>query len=233
MASRGTRVWRTVAIVLVVLVVLFIGADRLGDYVAERAAADTIQSSQHLSSRPDVDITGFPFLTQLARSKFDKITIDAKDIPVGNSGHLLDLSQVHVVLHSLTVSRDFSQVHAATATATATASYAELSRTLGLDVSYAGGGQIKAAKRFTVAGTSFTAGITTRPALHGTALSFTNTAIDHLGQLGADAAAALNRVFDLQIPLAGVPFDIKVTSLSVGESGVVIQLAGSDLQYGN
>jgi LmeA-like phospholipid-binding len=225
------RFARTLLIALVVLVILLIAADRVGDYVAERAAGNTIKSSQHLDARPDVDIAGFPFLTQLAAGKYDEITVTATDVPVGRGRLLLDLSKVRLVLHTLTVSRDFSRFHARTADARATISYADLSNTLGIDVAYAGNGRIKARKSVTVLGQTVHASLNTRPELVNGALGFAATQIDNAGQLGGAVTGALNQAFDLAIPLQGIPFNIRVRSLQVAPAGVLVDLTGTDVTY--
>ena len=232
-ATRSVRVWRAVAITLIVLIVLFVAADRIGDYLAEKQAAKTIQSSQNLPSRPSVDIAGFPFLTQLAAEHFDKITITAKDVPVGDSGHLLQLATLQVVLHSIDVSRNFHRVHADNATATATASYAALSQALGLTVRYAGNGRIAASKDVTVAGQTVPARVSTRPELANGAVTFTGTTVDNLGQLGGSAGSSLDGLFAINLPLQNVPFHVRATGLQVDASGVHLDLAGSDLVYGH
>lgn len=230
MAGRGARRF---VVAVIVLVVLLAAADRIGLYVAERTAGNTIQSSQKLSERPTVQVSGFPFLTQLAAGDFDQVTVTAHDVPVGERVHLLDISRIKVVLHKVTVARDFSRVSAQTANATASISFAELGRTLGIGVAYAGGGRIKATKKVTVLGETVQASLTTRPALVDGALSFTATAINGAGELGAAVTSALNSVFDLAVPLQGIPFKIRVRSLQVDGSGVHIALTGSNLTYSN
>jgi hypothetical protein len=56
-------------VALVVLALLALGLDRGGVYVAERVAGSSLQDSQGLSERPDVDIAGFPFLDQLVSGR--------------------------------------------------------------------------------------------------------------------------------------------------------------------
>lgn len=231
MAGGGSKLGRRLLVGLLVLLALLIGADRLGNYVAERAAASTLKSSQGLAHTPSVDIGGFPFLTQLAAGDFDQIAITAKDVPVGTPDHQLIISQVHVVLHSLTISDGFKRVHAATADATATVTFAELGRTLGLDVSYASDGRITAAKQVTVAGVPLRASLTTRPELANGALSFTQTAINNGVQLGGAVTKLLNEAVGLAIPLQGIPFHIQVTTLNVDSGGLKIGLTGRDLSY--
>src|ERR1700712_5607103 len=73
---------RRFVILVVVLAVLLSVLDRGGDYVAERVAADNLQSSQHLTSRPDVTIHGVPFLTQFVQGDYDHVSVDADGLPV-------------------------------------------------------------------------------------------------------------------------------------------------------
>jgi hypothetical protein len=227
----GGGVARKIAVLLVVVLVLLVGVDRIGVYIAEQAAAETIKSSQELDSRPDVDIDGFPFLTQFASGEYDRITVTADNVPVGRRSRLLVISRVRVVLRSLTVARDFSSVRAKSATATALVTYAELGKTLGIDISYAGDGRIKATKTVSVAGVSVQATLTTRPQLVNGALSFAGTSIANAGALGSGVTASLAKIFDVAIPLRNIPFQIRVQALRVGKDGVEIELTGRDLSY--
>jgi DUF2993 family protein len=222
---------RRVLITVLVLAVLFVVADRLGDYVAESAAADTIKDSQHLTSSPDVDIAGFPFLTQLAAGDFDEITIDADDLPVGDQARQLDVSHLKVVLHGVSVPRDFSRVHADSADATARVGYDELGKTLGVKVTYAGSGRIRASTSVTALGRTVSGSITARPRLRGNALSFGDPTVDGAGDLAEELTTALNRVFDLEIPLSNIPFRVRVQSLETRPDGIVVELTGRDLDY--
>ena len=56
--------------VLVALVVV----DRVAVGVAEGQIADRVQTSQGLASKPQVDVAGFPFLTQVARGRYKQVT---------------------------------------------------------------------------------------------------------------------------------------------------------------
>lgn len=223
--------FRRFAIGIVILLGLLVVADRVGNYVAERTVGNTIQTSQHLSARPDIAIAGFPFLTQLATGKFDKITVTASDVPVGSEAITLRISRVQVVLHRITVARDFSSVHADTATATALVNYAELGKTLGVDLGYDGGGRIKATKSVTLAGRTLSASITAQPKLVNSTLSFGETSINGLDQLSGRLSTVLTKVFELSVPLQGIPFHIRVKSLSVDGRGLHIVLTGANLAY--
>lgn len=227
----GNRAVRVTLIVVAAVVALLIVLDRVAVYVAERIAADTIQSSQHLDSRPNVDIAGFPFLNQLATGRYDKVTITADDVPVGRPTRPLQLSRVQVVLHALTASRDFHNLHAARAEATGLITYDELSRNLGVQLSYAGDGRIRASKTVTVAGETVAAAVTARPRIVDGALTFADPAVDKPGVFRAAGAAALRHLFDVTIPLHRLRFGVRVRSVEAEADGVTIVLTGRDLSY--
>lgn len=67
---------------LVVLLVVLVIVDRVGNAIAENRLASQIQQSG-VPTRPSVDITGFPFLTQLAGRDFRQIDVSARDVPAG------------------------------------------------------------------------------------------------------------------------------------------------------
>lgn len=225
------RTARALAIVAVSVVALLVLLDRVGRYVAERIAADTIKTSQHLTSRPEVDIAGFPFLNQLATGKYDKVTVTADHVPVGLAARPLVVDHVRVVLHTLTVARNFQSMHAKRADATASIGYDELGRVIGARLGYAGDGRIRATKTITARGVSAQASITARPRLSGGALSFGDVTVQHGGALSGAAAAAGNRLFDAAIPLRGARFGVRVRAVHVSDSGVTIDLSGRNLAY--
>src|SRR3954447_7491577 len=202
------------------------GADRLGGYVAENVAADKLKQSQHLDSSPEVDIGGFPFLTQLASSDFDEITVDAKDVSAGAATHLLKIAHLHVVLHGVHVSHSFSQVHTDQAVATAHLDYAELGKALGVTVGYAGDGRVRATASVTVLGRRLSGAITAKPELHGTSLGFGAAQGDGSGTLAAEVSRLLRKAFALEIPLGDLPFQVRVDSLAANAGGIDLQLSG-------
>src|ERR1700754_2425310 len=65
--------------VLVVILLLLIGgviaADRLGVRMAEDEIAKQVASQYRLDTRPDVNIHGFPFLTQAVGGTYDRIDV--------------------------------------------------------------------------------------------------------------------------------------------------------------
>jgi hypothetical protein len=229
--AGGSKKLRALVVTVLVVLALVVVADRVGNYVAERIAGDTIETSQHLSSRPDVSIDDLPFLTQFASGKYGQVTVTAHNVPVGPTSHQLDISQVRVVLHDVQVSHSFSSVRAAPAAATATISYADLTKALGIDVHYGGNGRVVAGDKISILGRTVNATISATPKLVNGALRFGTPVINGLGQLGGAVVNALDNAFDLRLPLSGIPFDVSVRSLQATSQGVEIQLSGANLSY--
>jgi len=69
------------AVVGVVVLAAFLTlADRWALLYAERRAADELKARMHLSAAPEVDIDGFPFLTQLADGRLKSVKVTVPDV---------------------------------------------------------------------------------------------------------------------------------------------------------
>ncbi|MCD9880277.1 LmeA family phospholipid-binding protein [Streptomyces guryensis] len=69
------------AVVGVVVLAAFLTlADRWALLYAERRAADELKDRMHLSAAPEVDIDGFPFLTQLADGRLKSVKVTVPDV---------------------------------------------------------------------------------------------------------------------------------------------------------
>lgn len=110
------------AITVLVVVGLFVGADRIAVGVVESSIASRVQSSQGLATKPSVAIDGFPFLTQLAHMRLDKATLDMRDV-VRNGVHVTDLQAVAT---GITLSNGFKSAVAHQVVATAFVSWTDL-----------------------------------------------------------------------------------------------------------
>jgi len=228
-ASRGARRLTIAGIVLAILVVLLVVADRVGAYVAERVAAGRIQTAEDLRNRPSVDVAGFPFLTQLAAGEFDQITVRASDVPVGTSGHRATLTSLVTVLHHVNTSGGFHRVHARTLTATGSTTLSQVADATGLPLHYAGHGRVAAQRSVTVLGRTLDATVSARPVVRDGALVFTDPRIDGGGSLLGEVSQQLLSPFDVSVSLAGLPFDLRADSVAVTGSTVTITLTGVDV----
>src|SRR5690349_5558244 len=78
---RGRRIGIGLLVLLLLLVGALVAADRIGanvaaDRVSQQAAKEMQARGMTSASPPDVTIGGFPFLTQVVRGVYEKITID-------------------------------------------------------------------------------------------------------------------------------------------------------------
>jgi hypothetical protein len=115
---RKRRVRRSVMAlfaVIVVLLVLVIG-DRVACAIAENEFATQAQQ-QGLPVKPSVDITGFPFLTQLVAKDFTKVNVSASNVPAGP----VTISSVNATLTGMHISGFSSSATARVDHITATA----------------------------------------------------------------------------------------------------------------
>lgn len=224
---------KKLGIVLAVLLVLALAADRGGAWLAGRVAGEALQSSQDLPERPDVTVRGFPFLTQLARQRFGEVDVSGSNVPLGGSG--VSLSRIDVDLRG--VERVGERVSAERARAVAVIGYDELSAALGDGVTLGflpeesegeGGGRLGVEVRLTRP-VELTVRGTVGVRLRDDVLVLDGVRLDDGGDSGVLAAA--QELVSLRLPLAEVPFSVRVDDVSLTEAGVRLALRGSDLRY--
>jgi hypothetical protein len=128
-AGRKRHPGRTVLILLFVLLILLVVADRAGAVLAQRELAAQAQkqlTAQGVttSGQPSVHIHGFPFLTQVAAGHYDRIDIQVKD-PAGQGVRLdtLDIVATDVDAPTAAVLSGHGQVYAGRIAGTATISW--------------------------------------------------------------------------------------------------------------
>jgi hypothetical protein len=86
---------RRLSITLLVLAGLLVGLDFLARSVAAGTMAGLVKTNLELKERPDVDLGGFPFMTQVMDGRLETVTLS-----------LSDLSRRGVTLSSLSVRLD-------------------------------------------------------------------------------------------------------------------------------
>ncbi len=215
-------------VALAVLAVLVVVLDRGGDFVAERQVASSLQDSQGLPDRPDVDITGIPFLTQFAKRDFDEVDVAVRDLELEAGA---TVSRLDVALHGVTFSSDFNTVRVEKADADAVIGYDALSGVLGIDLAYAGKDSVEASKSFTVAGKTFEPTIDVSPSIVDGAIDFGEPTVNNVNDVTGAIADAVDQVFETGVPLQGIPFDIVVDDLTVRRDGIHVRFSGADLTY--
>ncbi|WP_030610246.1 LmeA family phospholipid-binding protein [Streptomyces sclerotialus] len=137
------RALRRLLVLLVVVGVLFVAADRLAVDFAEDKAAEKIRGSLGLSGTPQVSVKGFPFLTQVASGTLTQVDASLGGIEATAEGHRLRVTELSAQFHDVKLSSDYTSIEgAASATGEARISYADLTKAAGegVRISYGGAG---------------------------------------------------------------------------------------------
>jgi hypothetical protein len=241
---------------LYVLVALALVAGTIGvvaDRVAARAATQQLRGQlvAELSNHDvhydalDVAIGGFPFLTQVARGRYDEITIDMAGVTLPPlNGHKVRLPHLHVVATGVNADAQqlmdgTAKVNADQVTGTAVVSFAtlgSLADASGLnlsEVSFAEkGGELTAAAKATVVGISVP--LTATAAVSVVAGQFQVT-LHNLTAVNVSAPPAVRNYLanlaekTITAKLPPLPFGLTLDKVTVEPSGLAITATGHDV----
>jgi hypothetical protein len=227
-----------VLVAVVVLVVLLVAADRLAVFVADRAVASKIQTSQKLESRPSVKIEGFPFLTQVISNNYQAVRLKAHNVTVGDSDRRVAIRDLVARLTGIKANRDFSQATAKTVNGTATVSYAELSRVVGVPLHFdgtnaSGVGRLATTKAVSALGLSVSGSVSAQVnVIGGDSLQFSSVQVKFADtgiSLPQTVTDQFTSVFHDQLSLKGLPFGLAIERIVITASGVSVVAEASDV----
>ena len=246
------RALRILLIFVVILGGLFVIADRVAVHFAENEAADKVRTTQDLASTPDVNIKGFPFLTQVASGKLDDVVVSIRDYEAtaatgtagsGASGaKSIRIDDLKADMKGVSFSGDYGSATADTATGTATIAYDELlkaarSEPTGIfpgvkaqvvGLSDGGNGKIKVDIKVSVAGAS-----QTYPVLSSVTVDSDMVKVhaDNLPKLVVDLAdSRIRAITDFQQGIDRLPGGVKLDSVRAAKNGVEITVKGSNVR---
>lgn len=207
---------RRILIPLFILVALFVVADRVAVHYADRVVAQRIQRDQALSSKPDVSIGGFPFLTQAIGGRYDDVTVTLHDVrrgPVRVDRLTAHLNGVHVSLGAV-FSQHLNSVPVDRATAQVFVAFADLNAYLGpRHITVSADGRL-----LHVSGTVTVAGHTISASGQG-----------RLSVSGDSVRVSAEQGLGFDIPLTGLPFRIKLESATVTNQGITVTASAEGL----
>jgi hypothetical protein len=230
--ARRRHPLRVLIIVLIVLIALLVAADFAARAYAENKAASEIQQ-QGFPKKPNVDIEGFPFLTQVAAKNFKDIQITSSNVTEGP----LDIASIDATLKNVHINGAFSGGTIDTLNGTAEITFAALANAMtaeagplgqlaraGLTLSAAGRSEVKAKLSAVV--------------FSGTAVwRVTRTGDDDINlqlvSTGGLPSSLLSPVSDITVKLRALPLGLKIQSISVTSSGLVGTLGGQNVAFGS
>jgi hypothetical protein len=230
--ERRRHPLRVVIIVLIVLIALLVAADFAARAFAENKAASEIQQ-QGFPKKPNVDIEGFPFLTQLAAKDFKDVQISSSNVPEGP----LDIASIDATLQNVHINGAFRGGTIDSLNGTATITFAALANAMTAEAGPLG--QLaKTALTLSAAGPNEVKSTLNVVVLKGTAVWRVATTggngIDvQLVSAGGLPMSLLKPVSSIQVRLPTLPLGLKIQNINVSSSGLTGTLTGTDVSFGS
>lgn len=235
---RRGRGGAALLVTLLVLAGLLFAADRAGAVAAEKLVAQ--QTRKELAARnitspyePSVNVGGFPFLTQVARGRYDRITIALRDVKT-NEVTLPRLDVVATGVHASTgtLIHGDGKVTADHVTGTALLGWNTVKELIsvtgvngsGVQVSHASGDQIKIRIPVSLAGvhTTLVAVGTVQPSANGLTVKVADIATDggNLPAIAQTLLAAYRQQLAFKIKTPALPYGMKVQRVDPTDAGI-------------
>ncbi|MDT3728439.1 DUF2993 domain-containing protein [Streptomyces sp. DSM 41972] len=241
------RALRILLVIAVVLGGIFVIVDRVAVHFAEGEAADRVRASEGLASTPDVDIQGFPFLTQVLGGSLDEVRVGISDYEAGGEGgKTIRIAGLRADLRGVGFSGDFGSAVADSATGTATIAYDELLRNAKAEttkvapgitaevvaLSDGGNGKIKVALETTVLGTKLPEPVSVLSSVTVVDGNTVRVRADALPVLGGVriAESRVRRITDFEQKIDGLPGGISLEKVQAASDGVDVTVTGKDVR---
>lgn len=219
-------------VVVLILLGLVVGIDRIGEEIAEDQVARVVAERSALAGAPDLEFEGFPFLTQAAAGRF-------RDVRVVLTGADLDqpedvradvsLQGVRVALSDV-LSGSVREVPVERVDGTVTVPYDVLSAELGGATTLSRDGDgLRVETTVQIAGQTVPLTATGTVAVDGDTL-----VVDVADATTAGVAVPgrfldqLSDALDLRYGVPPLPFDLQITGVAPGDDGVRVQVAATD-----
>ncbi|WP_326698950.1 DUF2993 domain-containing protein [Streptomyces sp. NBC_01754] len=226
------RALRILLIVAVVLGGIFVAVDRLTLSYAESEAAGKVRFAGVETGSAEVSIKGFPFLTQLAGSEFDRVDVTVKDIETSAAGRSIRISEIRARLHQVRLGSGYTVATASRATGTAVISYADLTAAAeaGVTVSYGGDDRVKVTGSIQIPllGNQLSRGVLSTVTLVGG-----DTVKVHADEVPGEGIPGLEGLIrkktDFERKIDGLPDGLELEKVEVTPGGLEISVTGSDV----
>ena len=234
---------KPIFVLLGVVIILLLALDRVGLLIADQQIAKRVQNAQELTSRPDVSIKGFPFLTQVLSGHYGQMDVTVRNFTRNG----LTVDRVRVSAHGVSVplgqviSGKVREVPVDRADAVVTIGFANLNKYLasqlpaGVLTVSAEGDKIK------LTGTlpfppSVSVSVATSIDVASNSITLRPSSIDSLLASipgGQALRSMVDRFFTVRLPISQLPFGISLKQASVTGDAVVISASASGLTFRN
>lgn len=224
---------KVLLVLLFVLIIGLIAADRVGVAVAQDQIAKQVAAQNDLPSKPDVKIHGIPFLTQAVGGEYKKI-----DVRIGRltrQGVTLEdvqveLSDVQAPLSDV-INGDASNVVAGTATASAIVPYDAVRRRAPASVKSisANGSNLQVSGNLSVLGFSGDVTIVAAVRATGRGIGISPQSVRSGGGSAVPLALLRDR-FTFTVPVRDLPLGSRISKVEVTPDGLRIAATADDVK---
>ncbi|MFH8729623.1 DUF2993 domain-containing protein [Streptomyces termitum] len=223
------RALRILLVVAVVLGGILAGVDRLAAAWAESEVAGRASLAGGRTESVEVDIKGFPFLTQAAGKRFDEVEVVARGVHTQAGGKPVRIGELTMGLRDVTVTGDWTGYRAGRAAGTALISYADLvaasERATGME--YGGPGKVKVTGSVKVLGRTLTRTVVSSVTLVGG-----DTVKVRADEVPGEGIPLLEEMVrertDFERPLGRVA-GMRVTKVEPRPEGLAVTVSGEDV----
>ncbi|SDE36620.1 Protein of unknown function [Blastococcus fimeti] len=223
---------RALLVVLLLLAGLALLADRVAVGVAEDQVAGQLAGKGGLVGTPEVDITGFPFLTQAISGRYEdvRIALDAEQLgqPQGTRA-AVSLRGVHVPLKAV-LAGSVTEVPVERIDGNATLSYDLLAAELGGDATVSAEGEgLRISRTVELLGYTLPVSAAGTVALDGDQL-----VVDVERATGAGVeipdflVTRVSELLDLSYTVPELPFGLQLTGVAPAADGVEVRVEATD-----
>ncbi|MGW5851515.1 LmeA family phospholipid-binding protein [Streptomyces sp. NPDC055254] len=232
------RALRVVVIIGVVLGALLVGVDRWAVGYAENRLAERIQARQGPAGTSEVEIHGFPFLTQALSRDLDRVDLRLRGVEATADGRKTRLAELDARFYDVALNSDYSGGTAKRADGTALITYADLTAAsqTGATLTYGGApGKVKVTAGVEVFGRTLTRSVVSTVTLvdpqDGEGGKIVRVRADEVpGEGVAVIEKEIRKKTDFDRRLdGGLPTGLQLSALTSDEGGVHLTLSGADV----
>ncbi len=230
---------RKLLIALVILAGLAVVGDRVAEHYAEDQVASVVKERENLSTQPNVEFHGFPFVTQVLDNDLTEVTMTLPEVkPDVGDTERIRVEDVKVTFFHVRTSRNFRQATAEKMTGSATIPYSSVSALGPFTASYGGqgGGSDAGVGVITLEpdadqglpdGLSLDIGV----AVNDGAFTFLGTdGTTKIAPIPGDLEPLLSTMVQTPHQLYGLPKSFTIDSLQVTRDGIELKLSGTGVE---
>ena len=232
--AKRRHTGRNVFVVVLALLIILVVVDRLAVYFVQGKIASEIQD-QGFSTKPDVSVKGFPFLTQVASRDLKDIEISSNRVKAGP----VVIKRLDADMKDTKVDSSFSGGTVGHLDGSGLISFGGLSNTIGnlagggplsdllgggLTLSSAGHNEIKAKVDLAV--------ISGSAVLKVVRVSGTKIKVQLISSNGLPSELT-DQLKNLTVPIPSLPLGLKIESVSVTSAGISIHVIGNNVKFGS